>query len=77
MLRTDQLTPALAAELRAAVAWLQANGRPELTPAAALADAVEDWIALLRAEHLRGGEIPPTDSAPSPGTGGRADESGP
>jgi hypothetical protein len=55
---TYEITPELAQELRAAVAWWQAHGRSELTAPLALREAIEDWIAALRAEHLGDGDIP-------------------
>jgi hypothetical protein len=55
---TDAITPELADEFAAGVQWLQKHGRPELTIAAAFAEAMGDWIAGLRAEHLRGEHIP-------------------
>jgi hypothetical protein len=55
---TFEITPQLAEELRAAVAWWRAHGRPELTVPLALREATEDWIAALRAEHLNDGEVP-------------------
>lgn len=61
MIPTDQVSPALAEEFTATVQWLGEHGRPELTPALAVVEAVEDWIALVRTEHLRGDEIPRAD----------------
>jgi hypothetical protein len=58
MLFTYEITPDLAEEFTASVRWLQTNGRPDLTVPLALREAVEDWISALRAEHLRGDEIP-------------------
>jgi hypothetical protein len=55
---TYEITPDLADELHAAVRWWQRNGRPDLTAPQALAEAAEDWIAALRAEHLAGHDIP-------------------
>ena len=52
MLPTDAIIPTRADEFHAAVRWLQAHGSPELTPADAVAQAVEDWITLVRIEHL-------------------------
>jgi len=65
MLRIDHIPPALADEFLAAVAWFQTHGRPELTPDSALVEAVDDWITLIRFEHLDGDDIPrtPTDQA--------------
>ncbi len=60
MIATYEITPRLAEEFTTGVRWLQANGRPDLTPPAALAEALEDWIAALSAEHLRGQAIPAT-----------------
>ena len=60
MLRTEHIPPALTEELLAAVHWLQTHGRPELTPDEALVEAVDDWITLVRFEHLDGEDIPRT-----------------
>ncbi|MGH9014406.1 MAG: hypothetical protein ACRDZ1_10790 [Acidimicrobiia bacterium] len=75
MIATYEITPRLAEEFTTGVRWLQANGRPDLTPAAALAEALEDWIAALRAEHLRGEEIPrdTTASRVAPATSSPSD----
>jgi hypothetical protein len=66
VLSTDQITPALAEEFGAGVRWLQTHGQPDLTPGHALAEAIEDWIALVRIEHLGGDDIPGLDGNPSP-----------
>ena len=66
MLPTDQIPPALAEEFGAAVRWLQTHGQPDLTPAHALAEAIEDWIALVRIEHLGGDDVPERGGNPSP-----------
>jgi hypothetical protein len=58
VLPTDQSPPALTEELLAAVRWLQTHGQPDLTPNDALVEAIEDWIALVRVEHLGGEDIP-------------------
>jgi hypothetical protein len=58
MLPTDAISPALADEFLAVVRWLQAHSSPELTPADAVAQAIEDWITLVRIEHLHGDSIP-------------------
>jgi len=58
MIPTDAVTAELADEFSSGVQWLQKHGRPELTIATAVAEAMEDWIAELRAEHLRGQAIP-------------------
>jgi len=55
---TDAITGELAQEFSSAVQWLQTHGRPELTVASAVTEALEDWVAALRAEHLRGQQIP-------------------
>jgi hypothetical protein len=60
MLRTDHILPTLTEELLAAVQWLQTHGRPELTPDGALVEAIDDWITLVRFEHLDGDDIPRT-----------------
>jgi len=70
MLRTDHIPPALTEELLAAVQWLQTHGRPELTPEGALVEAVDDWITLVRFEHLDGEDIPRTADYPSCVRGG-------
>ena len=62
MIPTDAITSELADEFAVGVHWLQKHGRPELTVAAAVAEAIEDWLALLRAEHLRGQDIPRKDT---------------
>lgn len=66
---TYEITPPLAAEFHAAVAWLQSHGHPELTAPLALRDALEDWIAALRAEHFNDGDIPHPPPAVRPVTG--------
>jgi hypothetical protein len=58
LIPTYEITPDLADELHAAVRWWQQHGRPHLTAPQALAEAAEDWIAALRAEHLAGHDIP-------------------
>jgi hypothetical protein len=58
LIPTDAIAPGLAAEFIAGVAWLKTHRRPDLTLGGALAEAVEDWIAALRTEHLRGEAIP-------------------
>ena len=62
MVPTDAITSELADEFAVGVHWLQKYGRPELTVAAAVAEAMEDWLAVLRAEHLRGQDIPRKDT---------------
>ncbi len=62
MIPTDAITDELAQEFSSAVQWLQTHGRPELTVATAVAEAMEDWVAALRAEHLRGRDIPRDDA---------------
>ena len=57
---TETIPRALVDELTDAVEWLQEHGRPELTLAAAVTEALEDWIAGLRAEHLRDRDLPTT-----------------
>jgi hypothetical protein len=54
VISTDAITSELADEFEVGVDWLQKHGRPELTVATAVAEAMEDWIAALRAEYLRG-----------------------
>jgi hypothetical protein len=66
VLPTDQITPALTGEFLAAVRWLQTHGQPDLTPDDALLEAIEDWIALVRIEHLGGDDIPGPEGEPSP-----------
>jgi hypothetical protein len=66
VLPTDQITPALAEEFGAAVRWLQTHGQPDLTPGHGLAEAIEDWIALVRIEHLGGDDIPGPEGDASP-----------
>lgn len=61
MIPIEAITGELADEFSAGVHWLQKHGRPELTVAAAFAEAMEDWVAGLRAEHLRGQDIPHDD----------------
>jgi hypothetical protein len=58
MLLTYEISPDITEEFTAGVRWLQTNGRPDLTVPLALREAVEDWISALRAERLRGYEIP-------------------
>lgn len=58
MIPTDAITADLANEFTRGVRWLQENGRPELTVSAAVSEALEDWIAELRAEFLRDRDIP-------------------
>jgi hypothetical protein len=40
-------------QLEAAVAWLRANGRPELDIAQARREALHDWLGAQWAEHNR------------------------
>ena len=61
MIPTDAISSELADDFAVGVHWLQKYGRPELTVATAVAEAMEDWIAALRAEHLRGRDIPRDD----------------
>jgi hypothetical protein len=58
MITTDAITPELEDEFARGVRWLQDHGRPELSLADAVVEAIEDWVAELRAEHLRGAAIP-------------------
>ena len=58
MIPTDAIKPGLADEFTRGVSWLQKHGQPELTVESAFMEALEDWIAVLRAEHLRGDDIP-------------------
>jgi hypothetical protein len=60
MIPVDAITADLADEFRRGVRWLQEHGRPELTVAAAVSEALEDWIAELRAEYLGDRDIPTT-----------------
>ena len=60
MLRIDHIPPTLSNEFVAAVAWLETHGRPDLTPDDALVEAIDDWITLVRFEHLDGNDIPRT-----------------
>ena len=60
MLRTDHIPPALADDFLAAVHLLKTHGRPELTPDQAVLEAIDDWITLVRFEHLDGVDIPRT-----------------
>jgi hypothetical protein len=65
MVPTDAISPVLADEFLDVVRWLQAHGSPQLTPADAVAQAIEDWITLVRIEHLHGDSIPkPDDDGP-------------
>jgi hypothetical protein len=65
VLPTDPITPALTEEFLAAVRWLQSHGQRDLTPGDALVEAIEDWITLVRIEHLGGEDIPGPDGDPS------------
>jgi hypothetical protein len=58
MIPTLAITPELADEFARGVGWLREHVRPELTVEDALAEAIEDWLAGLRAEHLRGQDVP-------------------
>ena len=60
MLRTDHIPPTLTYEFLAAIELLRSHGRPELTPDGALVEAIDDWITLVRFEHLDGDDIPRT-----------------
>lgn len=66
MLPTDQITLALTEEFLASVHWLQIHGQPDLAPGDALVEAIEDWIALVRIEHLGGDDIPRAHGDRSP-----------
>ena len=58
MLCIDHIPPALADDFLAAVRLLKTHGRPELTPDQAVLEAIDDWITLVRFEHLNGDDIP-------------------
>lgn len=58
MLNLDHITPALTEDFLDAVRLLQTYGRPELTPDQAVLEAVNDWIALARFEHLDSYDTP-------------------
>jgi hypothetical protein len=49
---TYEISAELRSELRDAVTWWRDHGRPDLTEALALREALEDWLAALRAEHF-------------------------
>jgi hypothetical protein len=55
---TDTIPRELFNEFTDAVEWLQGHGRSELTIAAAVTEALEDWVAGVRAEHLRDLSVP-------------------
>lgn len=60
---TYEISAELRSELRAAVTWWHDHARPDLTEALALREAVEDWLAALRAEHFGDTDIPPPASS--------------
>lgn len=72
---TYEISAELRAELHDAVTWWRNHGRPDLTDALALREALEDWLAALRAEQFGDADIPtPPPSLRVLATGGAGPE---